>query len=124
MTERQAPGREPVGGWATERRVAEKEAGGHPRHALAPLLTAPVRLSVMAALVAAEKAEFAFVRDLVEISDSVLSKQLAALEEAGWLEVRKVRAGRRVRTWVSLTGEGREAYARHLAALRAITGGG
>ncbi|MCS0635310.1 transcriptional regulator [Streptomyces sp. LP05-1] len=78
----------------------------------------------MAALVAAEKAEFAFVRDLVEISDSVLSKQLAALEEAGWLEVRKVRAGRRVRTWVSLTGEGREAYARHLAALRAITGGG
>ncbi|WP_030385482.1 winged helix-turn-helix domain-containing protein [Streptomyces sp. NRRL S-241] len=98
--------------------------GGHPRHDLAPLLNAPVRLSVVAALAPLDKAEFGFVRDLVEVSDSVLSKQVAALEEAGWVEVRKGRVGRRPRTWLSLTAEGRTVYQRHLAALRAIALGG
>ncbi|MFD3874984.1 winged helix-turn-helix domain-containing protein [Streptomyces sp. NPDC058623] len=97
--------------------------GAHPRHDLAPLLNAPVRLSVVAALVPLDKAEFGFVRDVVEVSDSVLSKQVSALEEAGWVEVRKGRVGRRPRTWLSLTAEGRAVYARHLAALRAIAFG-
>ncbi|WP_324290192.1 winged helix-turn-helix domain-containing protein [Streptomyces antarcticus] len=99
---------------------AGEKRGGHPRHDLAPLLNAPVRLSVVAALVPLDKAEFGFVRDLVEVSDSVLSKQVAALEEAGWVAVRKGRVGRRPRTWLSLTAEGRAVYQRHLAALRAI----
>ncbi|MEU8888707.1 transcriptional regulator [Streptomyces sp. NPDC048442] len=100
-----------------------KEPGTHPRHALAPLLTSPVRLSVVAALSPLEKAEFSFVRDLVEVSDSVLSKQVAALEEAGWITVQKGRVERRPRTWLSLTKEGRAAYRQHLDALRAIAGG-
>ncbi|MER5732287.1 transcriptional regulator [Streptomyces sp. NPDC002138] len=95
----------------------------HPRHELAPLLNAPVRLSVVAALAPVDKAEFAFVRDLVEVSDSVLSKQVAALEEAGWVAVQKGRVARRPRTWLSLTAEGRTVYARHLDALRAIATG-
>ncbi|MFI7353291.1 winged helix-turn-helix domain-containing protein [Streptomyces avidinii] len=103
---------------------AAAKHGGHPRHDLAPLLNAPVRLSVVAALAPLDKAEFAFVRDLVEVSDSVLSKQVAALEEAGWVEVCKGRVGRRPRTWISLTPQGRSVYERHLAALRAIAFGG
>ncbi|GHF34020.1 hypothetical protein GCM10010218_13960 [Streptomyces mashuensis] len=94
----------------------------HPRHRLAPLLGSPVRLSVVAALAAADRAEFGYVRDLVEVSDSVLSKQVAALEEAGWVTVEKGRVGRRPRTWLALTGEGRAAYGRHLDALRDIAG--
>ncbi|WP_327413416.1 winged helix-turn-helix domain-containing protein [Streptomyces sp. NBC_01233] len=100
--------------------TAEAKRAGHPRHDLAPLLNAPVRLSVVAALVPLDKAEFGFVRDLVEVTDSALSKQVAALEEAGWVAVRKGRVGRRPRTWLSLTPEGRTVYERHLAALRAI----
>ncbi|KAB7843777.1 transcriptional regulator [Streptomyces mobaraensis NBRC 13819 = DSM 40847] len=96
--------------------------GRHPRHALAPLLSSPVRLSIVAALASVDKAEFGYVRDLVEITDSVLSKQAAALEEAGWVAVAKGRVGRRARTWLSLTDEGRSGYRRHLAALRAIAG--
>ncbi|WP_327734938.1 transcriptional regulator [Streptomyces nojiriensis] len=99
---------------------AEATRGGHPRHDLAPLLNAPVRLSVVAALAPLDRADFGFVRDLVEVSDSVLSKQVATLEEAGWVEVHKGRVGRRTRTWLSLTAEGRAVYQRHLAALRAI----
>ncbi|MFE0043216.1 winged helix-turn-helix domain-containing protein [Streptomyces albireticuli] len=97
--------------------------GAHPRHALEPLFNSVVRFSVAAALSQAEKAEFAFVRDLVEVTDSALSKQVAALEEAGLVAVEKGRVGRRPRTWLTLTAEGRAAYARHLAALRAIAAG-
>ncbi|MET3984130.1 transcriptional regulator [Streptomyces sp. PvR034] len=98
-------------------------SANHPRHALAPLLNAPVRLSVVAALAPVDRAEFAFVRDLVEVSDSVLSKQVSALETAGWVAVVKGRVARRPRTWLSLTAEGRTVYARHLDALRAIATG-
>ncbi|MFH8594902.1 transcriptional regulator [Streptomyces rimosus] len=107
----------------TAQRTASGSPGSHPRHALAPLLNSPVRLSVVAALAPVEKAEFALVRELVEVSDSVLSKQVAALESAGWVAVTKGRVGRRARTWLSLTAEGRVVYERHLTALRAIAEG-
>ncbi|MFJ9341252.1 transcriptional regulator [Streptomyces sp. NPDC101733] len=87
---------------------------------MAPLLNAPVRFSVVAALAPLDKAEFGFVRDVVEVSDSVLSKQVAALEGAGLVGVHKGRVGRHPRTWLSLTPEGRVVYRRHLDALRAI----
>ncbi|MFD0020538.1 winged helix-turn-helix domain-containing protein [Streptomyces sp. NPDC058382] len=94
----------------------------HPRHGLAPLLASPVRLSIVAALAAVEKAEFAYVRDLVEITDSALSKQVSRLEQADWVTVEKGQVGRRPRTWLRLTEDGADAYRRHLAALTAIAG--
>jgi len=94
----------------------------HPRHGLDELLGHAVRLSVMAALAGVDRAEFAFVRDTVEVSDSVLSKQVATLEAAGYVEVEKGRVGRRTRTWLRLTPAGGAALNRHVAALRAITG--
>jgi DNA-binding MarR family transcriptional regulator len=94
----------------------------HPRHRLDELLGHGVRLSVVAALAGVEKAEFALVRDSVQVSDSVLSKQVAALEEAGYVHVDKGRVGRRVRTWLSITPAGHEALGRHMAALREIAG--
>ncbi|MGK5553120.1 winged helix-turn-helix domain-containing protein [Actinomadura kijaniata] len=93
---------------------------GHPRHGLDEVVHAPVRFSVMAVLAAAEKAEFAYVRDTVEVSDSVLSKQAATLEKAGYVKIVKGYVGKRPRTWLSLTAEGRAAFDRHVAALRAI----
>jgi DNA-binding MarR family transcriptional regulator len=93
----------------------------HPRHGLDDLLAHAVRLSVVAALSGAERAEFGFVRDTVEVSDSVLSKQVAALEAAGYVDVEKGKVGRRPRTWLKLTPAGEAAFARHVAALRAIT---
>ncbi|NUW32901.1 transcriptional regulator [Nonomuraea sp. SMC257] len=75
----------------------------------------------MATLAAADKAEFAFVRDTVEVSDPVLSKQAATLEKAGYVEITKGYVGKRPRTWLSLTAQGRRAFTAHIAALRAIT---
>ncbi len=94
----------------------------HPRHDLDDLLTHAVRFSVVAALAGVQKAEFAAVRDSVEITAPMLSKQVALLEGAGYVDVEKGRVGRQTRTWLSLTAVGREAYHRHVAALRAIAG--
>ncbi|MFF0945930.1 winged helix-turn-helix domain-containing protein [Kocuria sp. CPCC 205300] len=97
--------------------------GQHARHRLDELIHAPVRLSIVAALAQVDEAEFAHVRDTVEISDSVLSKQATQLEAAGYVKIRKGHVGKRPRTWLSLTPTGRTAYTSHLDALRAIAEG-
>lgn len=63
---------------------------------------------------------FPDIRDGLEISDSVLSKHLAALAEAGYVKVSRVRVDARSRRQVTLTKPGRTALHGHLAALRAI----
>lgn len=92
----------------------------HPRHELDDVIHSPVRFSIVATLAAAERAEFGFVRDTVEVSDSVLSKQVSTLEQAGYVRVDKGYVGKRPRTWLSLTADGRTAFQSHCAALRAI----
>lgn len=81
---------------------------------------APNRLRICAALDAVQVAEFATIRDAIGVSDSVLSKHVAVLEDAGYLAVSKSPRGGRTYTSLSLTGAGRSAYHRHLAALREI----
>jgi DNA-binding MarR family transcriptional regulator len=92
----------------------------HPRHRLDPVIHSPVRLSIMACLAAAERAEFGFVRDAVEVSDSLLSKQVTTLADAGYVKVKKGYVGKYPRTWLSLSTAGRRALDAHLAALTAI----
>ena len=87
---------------------------------LDPLLQAPARLMLATMLTAVTEAEFATVRDRLEVSDSVLSKHLSALGEAGYVRLRKgVHQGRRT-TWVALTTRGRRAVSAHVAALRRL----
>lgn len=87
---------------------------------LDPHLQAPARLKLVTMLTAVGEAEFVVVRDRLDVSDSVLSKHLSALGEAGYVRVRKgVHRGRRT-TWVSLSPRGRKAVGTHVAALRAL----
>jgi len=94
--------------------------GHHPRHKLDEIIHAPVRLSIVAALAAAEKAEFRFLCDTIEVSDSLLSKHIATLEEAGYVRVQKGFVGKRARTWLSLTDRGRKAFAEYVSVLQEI----
>jgi DNA-binding MarR family transcriptional regulator len=90
---------------------------------LDPHLQAPARLRLTTMLTAVTEAEFATVRDRLEVSDSVLSKHLAALADLGYVRSRKgVHHGRRT-TWVALTPSGRRALAAHVAALRELIDG-
>ncbi|GAA4609095.1 transcriptional regulator [Actinoallomurus liliacearum] len=89
---------------------------------LDPVIHAPARLQIVSLLAAATEAEFAFVRDNLQISDSVLSKHASALETAGYVEIRKGHVGKRPRTWLKLTPQGRQAFREYVATLQRIVG--
>ncbi len=90
---------------------------------LDPVIHAPKRLSAMAVLSSAETTTFGFLKEHLGVSDSDLSKQMAALEQAGYLTIRKTGRGRGSSTSYRLTRTGRRAYESHRAALRAILDG-
>jgi DNA-binding transcriptional ArsR family regulator len=48
-----------------------------------------IRLSIVAALARVDDAEFGVVRDAIEVSDPVLSKQVGVLEAAGYVRAKK-----------------------------------
>jgi DNA-binding MarR family transcriptional regulator len=84
---------------------------------LDPVIHAVGRLQICAVLSAVDEAEFAVVRDAVGASDSVISKHVRLLEEAGYVAVRKATVASRQRTWLSLTRPGRRAFAAHMREL-------
>jgi len=81
---------------------------------------APLRLQVCAMLAAVESAEFSAVRDELGVSDSVLSKHVKVLHEAGYLRIKKAVVASRQRTWLALTTSGRRALAGHVAELQRL----
>ncbi|HWQ87042.1 transcriptional regulator [Brevundimonas sp.] len=87
-----------------------------------PVIHAPGRLQICAILSAADEAEFATVREAIAVSDSVLSKHLKQLEEAGYVRLRKQAHAGRQRTWLSFTPAGRSAFAAHVAELTRLAG--
>jgi DNA-binding MarR family transcriptional regulator len=87
-----------------------------------PVIHAPGRLQICALLSGIDDAEFAMIRDRLEVSDSVLSKHLKQLEEAGYVTLRKAATAGRQRTWISLTSAGRNAFASHVLELNRLAG--
>jgi DNA-binding transcriptional ArsR family regulator len=87
---------------------------------LEQLLLDPTRLTIISLVSTATWCEFAFVRDHAQLSDSALSKQLTTLGGAGLVEIRKGYVGKRPRTWVRATADGRDRLRAHLAALQQI----
>lgn len=88
--------------------------------ALDPALHAPARLQIAAMLARVSEVEFSKMRDIVEVSDSVLSKHLSALVDAGYAELRKAPVDGRQRTWAALTKAGKRAFDAHMRALHAL----
>ncbi len=87
---------------------------------LDPHLTAPKRLAALGILSAAKKAEFGYLRDQLQLSDSDLSKQLKVLTDAGYATSTRTGKGKTRASWFSITSEGSEALERHAAALHAL----
>ncbi|MBB1517586.1 transcriptional regulator [Tessaracoccus sp. MC1679] len=86
------------------------------------LIHAPTRLRITAALATATDLEFSALEDALEISTSLLSKQLKLLAQANYLTLEKrPQPFGRPRTWIRLTPAGRTAYLGHVQALRQLT---
>lgn len=85
--------------------------------ALDDVLHRPARLQIAAVLAKVDEIEFATLRDIVDVSDSVLSKHLSALGDAGYAKLSKAKQNGRQRTWAALTRKGKKAFAGHMRAL-------
>lgn len=87
------------------------------------LIHPATRLQIVSLLAAADWADFAFIRDQLDLSDSALSKQLSTLEEAGYVVIERPLSERRRRVRARLTPVGRARFTAHVAALREMIAG-
>jgi DNA-binding MarR family transcriptional regulator len=95
--------------------------------ALDPVIHQETRLRLMALLASLGKGaqvEFTWLKEALDLTEGNLSSHLAKLEEAGYVQVEKGYQGRRPRTWVRLTPQGRAAYQAHRQALLELLKGG
>lgn len=81
-------------------------------------LRTTTRLRIVAFLSGCEEAEFRAVQQYCELAPSALSKNVAGLEQAGYVSVRKGYVGKMPRTWLALTELGRKALTKHLVAMQ------
>ena len=84
------------------------------------LIHAPNRLKICALLASVGEAEFRILREELAVSNSVLSKQIRLLEEAGYVSIRKKTVKTGKKTWVSLTKSGQKAFAGHAKELQRL----
>jgi DNA-binding MarR family transcriptional regulator len=92
----------------------------HPSRRLDDAVHQRTRLGILTVLCEAGRADFAYLRDTLELTDGNLSRNLSRLEEAGFIRVEKTLEARRSRTWLSPTRAGRAALDAEIAALREI----
>jgi len=86
----------------------------------------PVRLQIMASLVALERGEqvdFIYLRKVLKLTDGNLGAHLTKLEVAGYIKIEKTFIARKPRTFINATGKGRDAFDEHTAALKQIIRG-
>lgn len=90
---------------------------------LDPVIHSPKRLAAMAILANSTSASFRFLKDHLALSDSDLSKQMSALEAAGYVKATKEGRGRGASTTYALTKEGTKAFGAHRRALQRLLDG-
>jgi DNA-binding MarR family transcriptional regulator len=90
---------------------------------LNPVIHQPVRLRIMASLMALdgqEQLDFRTLSNLLKLTDGNLGAHLQTLEEAGYIKIDKKFVDRKPRTDISATRKGRYEFEEHVAALKQI----
>lgn len=95
----------------------ERPAGGHPTNGIDDLVHQRHRLGILTITAEAQLADFGYLQEALGLTPGNLSRHLTVLEEAGLVEVEKGYEGRRARTRVRITRQGRAALALELTAL-------
>jgi DNA-binding transcriptional ArsR family regulator len=97
--------------------AADPSANGHPTKGLDETVHQRHRLGILTITAEAKSADFGYLRDALDLTPGNLSRHLTVLEDAGLIQVTKGYEGRRPRTWVSITSDGRAALSAEIAAL-------
>lgn len=95
----------------------------HPSARLDDVVHQRVRLGILTVLDEARRADFAYLRDALGLTDGNLSRHLRVLEHAGHVAIEKGLQGNRPRTWISATSQGKAALAAEVRALRELLDG-
>ena len=97
-----------------------RAAPEHPVLELQDTVHQRVRLGLLAVLTEAHRADFVYLRETLALTDGNLARHLGVLEQAGYIALEKTFENRKPRTWVTITREGRRAFAAELTTLRAL----
>jgi DNA-binding MarR family transcriptional regulator len=92
----------------------------HPVTGLDDVVHQRVRLGILTIAHEARRVEFGYLRTQLALTAGNLSQHLGVLETAGLIEVEKGYAGKRGRTWISLTAAGRIALAEEVDRLKQL----
>lgn len=84
------------------------------------IISAPCRLGILAALVPGEPVSFTRMKTATSLSDGNLHVQTRKLAEAGYIEINKIKKGKRSVTEFHITGLGRESLRLHVMKLQSI----
>jgi DNA-binding HxlR family transcriptional regulator len=90
---------------------------------LNPVIHGKLRLALLSLLVGVEEAEFTWLRSKTGSTDGNLGAQLAKLEEAGYVSVKKKFVQRKPQTLYRVTEAGRQAFIEYVQALKQMLGG-
>jgi DNA-binding MarR family transcriptional regulator len=94
--------------------------GDHPANGLDDVVHQRVRLGILTITHEARRVEFGYLRTQLQLTAGNLSQHVAVLETAGLVEVEKGYAGKRARTWITLTRAGNTALAEEIARLKLL----
>jgi DNA-binding MarR family transcriptional regulator len=92
----------------------------HPANGLDDVVHQRVRLGILTIAHEARRVEFGYLRAQLELTAGNLSQHVTVLETAGLVEVEKGYAGKRGRTWITLTKAGNTALADEIARLKLL----
>lgn len=74
----------------------------------------------MVVLAEAKRADFTYLKKVLELTDGNLGRHLQVLDKAGYIELNKVFEHGKPRTWVTLTRQGRSALAAELETMERL----
>ncbi|MEV6814261.1 transcriptional regulator [Micromonospora sp. NPDC051296] len=98
----------------------DENGSPHPVTGLDDVVHQRVRLGILTIAHEARRVEFGYLRTQLELTAGNLSQHLSVLENAGLVQVEKGYAGRRGRTWITLTSSGNAALAEEIARLKLL----
>lgn len=88
------------------------------------LIHEPSRLLIMTCLAVVESADFLFVQRQTGLTAGNLSSHMTRLEEAGYVVIEKSFEGRKPKTELRLSDDGRRAFEQYRSQMQAMLAGG
>lgn len=100
--------------------MTSPESGAHPALDLDDAVHQKTRLALLTILDEATRADFPYLKRTLTLTDGNLGRHLDVLAKQGLVNITKGYEGRRPRTWVAITPEGRQALAAEMSVLAAL----